>query len=243
MAQIVGAALERKIVSDLASPGFVFVRSADARTLIDAPLMWESYARSWGDLGQDRYMGDGGTYRRRRFATFALLRSRLTRNVHRPHYQDAEYNPLNGGVDRWFAPVTDQIGRHPLTLALFQMCRRVFDSTDANGTQFWHAEMHQFRIQATNGALAQPTPEGMHRDGVDFVMVMLVGRENVQSGTTMLFDSGAQPLGEFTLQRPLDMVFLDDRKVFHGVTGIQQLNPSAPGYRDVLVMTFKRCAL
>jgi hypothetical protein len=33
---------------------------------------------------------------------------------------------------------------------------------------------------------------------------------------------------------------VDDRRVMHGVTPVQPLDPAEPAYRDVLVVTFKR---
>ena len=52
----------------------------------------------------------------------------------------------------------------------------------------WHVEIHQFRIEARSGQDGQPTPEGMHRDGVDWVLVLLVSRVNIASGETSIGD-------------------------------------------------------
>ncbi|MBE7212659.1 MAG: 2OG-Fe dioxygenase family protein, partial [Gluconacetobacter diazotrophicus] len=47
-------------------------------------------------------------------------------------------------------------------------------------------------------------------------------------------------LGTFTLREPLDATFVDDSRVYHGVTAIRPLDPARPAYRDVLVVTFRR---
>ena len=75
-------------------------------------------------------------------------------------------------------------------------------------------------------------------DGVDFVLVLLVDRHNVTSGTTQLSDADRKPIGEFTLTHALDSVLLDDHRVYHGVTAIAPLDPTKPAWRDVLVVTF-----
>ena len=80
----------------------------------------------------------------------------------------------------------------------------------------------------------------MHRDGVDWVLVMLVRRENVSSGETCVEDVSRQPLGSFTLAEPMDAAFVDDDRVVHGVTAIDTVDPSRPAYRDVLVVTLRR---
>ena len=43
----------------------------------------------------------------------------------------------------------------------------------------------------------------MHRDGVDWVLVLMVRRENVASGETTIYDLVRRPLGSFTLTAPL----------------------------------------
>lgn len=99
--------------------------------------------------------------------------------------------------------------------------------------------MHQFRIEPAKGEIGKPTPEGMHRDGVDWVFVGLIARTGVAGGVTGIGDAEGRALGAFTLTQPLDAVFLDDRRVRHGVTPIEVVAPERPAYRDVLVLTFR----
>jgi hypothetical protein len=87
------------------------------------------------------------------------------------------------------------------------------------------------RIEAVSGQSGLPTPEGAHRDGVDWVCVLLVNRCNVSSGVTQIFDPEGRSLGEFTLTEPLDAVFLDDRRVRHGATPIVPLDPGLKASR------------
>ncbi|WP_042696016.1 2OG-Fe dioxygenase family protein, partial [Azospirillum sp. B506] len=86
----------------------------------------------------------------------------------------------------------------------------------------------------------RPTPEEMHRDGVDWVLVKLIRRENVSSGTTRIHDLAARPLGSFTLRHPLESAVVDDARVFHGVTPVEPIDPAIPAFRDVLVVTMRR---
>ena len=84
--------------------------------------------------------------------------------------------------------------------------------------------------------------EGAHRDGTDFVLVMMVRRVNIASGTTEIFDLAQRRLDSFTLTDPLDTALVNDRKVMHGVTPIEPLDPTQPAYRDVLVATYRNSA-
>ena len=202
---------------------------------------WSQFASSWENLGMDLYMADGGTYRRRRFAAMRVWAGMIARKPHQPHYQSRDYNPLNGGVERWFKPVTDSATDSTFTRSILGFCQTVFDALgpERASPNAWHVEMHQFRIEANSGQVGRPTPEGRHRDGVDWVCVMLVNRQNVLSGVTQIFDVHGAPLGQFTLSDPMDTVFLDDSRVLHGVTPIEPMDSRDKAIRDVLVLTFR----
>jgi hypothetical protein len=118
-------------------------------------------------------------------------------------------------------------------------CASVFGGL-AQSVGRWHIEVHQFRIEARAGEQGLPTPEGVHRDGVDFVLVLLVNRCNIASGTTTVHGLDGGPLGSFTLTDPFDAAFVDDRRVAHGVTPVTPIDPVQPAHRDVLVVTFRK---
>jgi hypothetical protein len=232
------------IADTVAREGFAFVRAPELASVLAATGLrdWEAFTASWDDLGVDRYMADGGRYRRRRFACFRAAGDDIVRKPHQPHYQSRDYNPLNGGIERWFEPLTDRVAAHPALAATLVACQALFDrlTPAALRPASWHVEVHQFRIEALAGQAGQPTPEGMHRDGVDWVLVLLVGRVNIASGETGIADLGRQPLGSFTLTEPLDAAVTDDNRVYHAVTPVRPLDPARPAHRDVLVVTFRR---
>ena len=94
-------------------------------------------------------------------------------------------------------------------------------------------------VEARAGEAGRPTPEGLHRDGVDWVLVLLVRRENIASGETTIHDLAQRPLGSFTLEQPLDAALVDDGRVYHGVTPVEPVEAGRLAYRDVLVVTFR----
>lgn len=219
--------------------GFAHIPPALMRDFLGPVADWDRFVGSWNDLAIDTYMADGGRYRRRRHAVYAALADgTIGRGPHQPHYQAREYNSLNGGIARWFEPIDQALGDGPTMTSILRLCGGLFD-TLRPGVLQWHVEVHQFRIEARRGEEGRPTPEGVHRDGVDYVLVMLIARENVVSGTTTVYDVNGRPFDSFTLTEPLEAVVLDDRRVAHGVTPIEPLDPSRPAYRDVLVVTWK----
>lgn len=230
------------IIAALHETGFCRVPPVETDALLgsEAVAGWDAFADSWNDLGLDRFMADGGRYRRRRFAAFSASPGGVVRKPHQPHYQSRDYNGLNGGVQRWFEPVQDAIADHPVTRGVLAAGLALFHPLTIDPPARWHVELHQFRIEAGEGEAGLPTPEGAHRDGVDWVIVMLVERHNVASGVTDIFANDGARLGAFTLEQPRDTVFLDDHRVLHGVTAIHPLEPGRPARRDVLVATFRR---
>jgi len=233
---------DRTLVASLSQDGFVFVRGDAMRRALE-PFGslddWHAFAESWNDLELDEHMADGGRYRRRRHAVFgAGADGLIERREHQPHYQAIDYNPLNGGVARWFAPMTPTVGSGHSLKTILEFSRALF-SRLATGEEHWRIEVHQFRIEAQLGGEGLPTPEGMHRDGVDFVLVLLVNRENIASGTTSIHGPDGGERGRFTLTSPLDAALVDDSRVAHGVTPVKAIDPALPAYRDVLVVTFK----
>ena len=244
---------ETLAADSLTAGGFALLRQPAMRALLErhgmpaAPEAWKRFAGSWNDLGEDRYMADGGRYRKRRHATFSVATlpeegGQIERKPHQPHYQSRDYNLLNGGIERWFQPIAEETGADPVLHAILSACRAIFTPLTPPDARpdAWHVELHQFRIEARPGEAGQPTPEGLHRDGVDWVLVLLVARENVESGETSIHDLQRRLLGSFTLASPLDAAFVDDSRVYHGVTAVRPVRPDQPAYRDVLVVTFRR---
>ena len=224
----------------IARAGFAFVPAAEMRPLLVGALQdWSEFAASWSALELDTQLPDGHRYRRRRHATLSTRAGEPGFRVepHQPHYQSLDYNPLVGGTERWFEPMRADILAGATFGAVLEFCLNLFGSLAPASD--WHIECHQFRIEARPGAAGQPTPEGVHRDGVDYVLVMLVNRVNIESGTTTVHDAVGTLLGSFTLSAAFDSALVDDTRVRHGVTAVHPIDPTRPAYRDVLVVTFR----
>lgn len=233
------AALLDRMRDEVRRSGFTFVNGEATKLLLTSESIEsrDAFAESWNDLGADTYMADGGGYRRRRHAVFQLRRGVLLRREHQPHFQSRDYNPLNGGVQRWFEPIRATVGASILLRDLVVACGRLITELEPGQENVHRIEVHQFRIEPHADEEALPTPEGMHRDGVDWVCVILIKRLNVSGGTTRVADMTGKEIQALLLANELDLVFLNDRCLAHAVAPIRRMDPRRPGFRDALVIT------
>ena len=217
--------------------------AAQAGTSLDALHTLDA---GWADLPPDAHLKDGGRYRRRRHGSFVqdVAAGRLDAVPHRPHWQPTTYNALHGGMLRWFEPLDAAMAASPAFLAIVRHLGALFATaaqTQPQGNRRfdgrWCIEAHPFRIDTTGG-VGRPTPEGAHRDGVDFVAVLLIDRTRVLGGETRVFDAHGPHGVRFTLDEPWSALLLDDARVIHETTPIQPEGPNG-GWRDTLVLTYR----
>ncbi|HSV72016.1 MAG TPA: 2OG-Fe dioxygenase family protein [Methylibium sp.] len=228
----------------LRTQGFCTLNPAATEGLCAQPLTALDALRPfWNDLPPDRYLKDGGHYRYRRHGSFVqtLAPAALEAVPHRAHWQPTTYNALHGGMERWFEPLAPAQVAQPAWGALVASLGELFAQARPPAGGRWYIEAHTFRID-TEAGVGRPTPEGAHRDGVDFVAVVFVGRHGVRGGETRVFDATG-PLGvRFTLEQPWTVLLLDDPQVVHESTPIQPEDPAHPehkGWRDTLVLTYR----
>ena len=219
----------------LAGRGHAVLMAADFARFATASIAeLDALRPSWDALPPDLHLRDGGRYRRRRHSSFVLEGNAVQLVAQRAHWQPVEYNALHGGIERWFEPIEAAV----LAAPVWQRILVAFGAlaSELKGAQPWFVEAHQFRIDTTDG-IGRPTPEGAHRDGVDFVAVVLVGREGIKGGETRVFAADGPAGLRFTMLEPWTTLVLDDARVIHESTPIQPLE--GYGHRDTLVLTYR----
>jgi hypothetical protein len=233
---------KQQLVATLKTTGYAVLHPTSAFELLGcSDKDTAAWLPSWNDLPPDAYLKDGGHYRRRRHSCFTVTGRQVNQTPHRPHWQPVEYNALHGGMQRLFEPMLSSVAQSPAWVTLLSKLGQLCSALKPD-TQTWFVEAHQFRIDTTDG-IGRPTPEGAHRDGVDFVAVMLVSRHGIKGGETRVFDIDGPAGQRFTMTEPWTMLLLDDARVIHESTPIQPVQTdSEVGYRDTLVLTFRAIA-
>ena len=224
-----------QMLPELQAKGYAVLGAQDVARWVHCSLAeLNALCSDWNDMPPDLYLKDGGHYRRRRHSCFEYEGGVVTQVPHRAHWQSLDYNALHGGMQRWFEPMHPTTVHSPAWTQLLTALAHTASEVRGTPDTRWCIEAHQFRIDTTNG-IGRPTPEGAHRDGVDFVAVFMVNRVGIKGGETRVFDAHG-PQGErFTLSEPWSLLLLDDTRVIHETTPIQPM--AEGGYRDTLVLT------
>jgi hypothetical protein len=215
--------------------GYAVLSPDSLSRLVEVPLGDLQNIKSyWSNLPRDPYLKDGGRYRFRRHASYLVNSAQIELAPHRAHWQSVDYNALHGGIERWFEPLEPALQSNLNWQQLILGISQLFPACPR-----WFVEAHPFRIDTSDG-IGRPTPEGAHRDGVDYVVVILVDRVDVRGGETRIFEAQGSIGLRFTLQDSWTALVLNDARMIHETTPIQPIG--AHGYRDTLVITFRRNA-
>lgn len=194
------------------------------------------FQQSWQSLPPDNFLSDGGHYRNRRYSVFNWSKDgELVLLPHEAHYQSTYRNNMNGGVYREFEPFEQSIINGSVLKNIINFVAQKISFSDE---EKWRIQAHQFRIETNSDEAGRPTPEGVHRDGADFILIMLISRENISGGVNHIYDDAKRLQFGGVLEECGDAVLLDDRIVWHGVSEVYPVDKNKPGYRDVLVLTF-----
>lgn len=200
------------------------------------PEEYQQFQDSWNNLPADKFLSDGGHYRFRRYSVFNWkMNDELELLPHEPHFQSTYRNNMNGGINRDFEPFKQSTIDNPVLKSFIKLIAPHFSFKNEKS---WRVQAHQFRIVANDQEAGNPSPEGIHRDGADFILIMVLKRENISGGVNHIYDDSKRLIFGSVLTEPGDALLIDDTVVWHGVSEIYPINSNQPAFRDVLVLTF-----
>jgi hypothetical protein len=229
------------IEEQLRTHGYALVRSADLRLNPEVRQHEAALAAEWNALELDNYVR-GRRFRERRWGRYCYIPAERSIRLlaHRPYFQSTTANSYAGGIDRVVAPLTETSLRNPLLNALIEFDYAQFPVAEDLARDAWQVACHQFRIIARPDEPGEPTPEGVHRDEIDFGALHLLSRSNAQGGYSKIYDNDRREIAEFCLESRMDTMFWADHDVLHAATPITQIDPSEPAIRDILILGYKR---
>ncbi len=232
--------INQNICSELQKKKYALI-SADkfffpANLETDKQLFW----RDWENLNPDKYLENGARFRLRRFCYmyFVPAFAEILPFPPMPYFQSSKLNTYAGDIQREFAPVLNSTLHNKFLHELIKWNFQQLPVKREKSYKPWKVDVHQIRIVTTPDEEGKPTPEGIHRDGEDFVCIHLIKRENVIGGVNTIYDDYKNPLESKTLQQPLDSIILCEPMVMHGVSPIRPKNLDKKAFRDVLLIGY-----
>ncbi len=193
------------------------------------PINLDVFKQFFSNLPVDPYIK--GNYRLRRLSRFIVAGDELVKLPHGYLFQSKEYNPLVGDLKREFEELDDAlIGLEDFKKVIFAFSETCKLHPEAE------IGVHQIRTACSPSNFGNPAPEGIHRDGTDFIGIFSVNRENIQGGETHLYTAkGEKPVFKKILN-PGELLLVNDYEFFHFTTSIKPTT-EGHGVRDVFVLT------
>ena len=191
-------------------------------------------SQSFKFLPPDKYEKSKGYYFRfRNFSKIVIKNKIVDFSTDTKFFQNKKTNRYAGGIKRKFNPIKKNI-----IILMVKLFRENFHSL----IKYKNAEVgfHQLRIKCGKDFVGYPVPEGWHKDGFDYVILVNFGSNNIKGGITRIKEKIDQDNDTFSsfLKRG-EYLFANDKKYFHYTDPINVSNNTEKGSRDTLVITIK----
>lgn len=232
---------EHPIRQEIAQKGYSLVRASQIDMQPTVQAAWQMLQTDYEDLPSDDFLPDGGLYRYRRYDRWRFLphTGDLSLLPHEDYFQSKEINQVTGGIVRQFAPLRPQTVQNPFLHDLIRFDFAHFPLADATMAQdVWQVDVHQILVIAEVGSQGHPTPEGVHRDGAEFVTVHLAVLENALGGVATIYDDDKQALGSFRLEQVLDSYLFHDAILWHSASPITSGDGEQVAKRGILTFDY-----
>lgn len=230
---------KESIINSLKTMRFAHINSEDILIKANEIDEWDSLKSSWNYLIKDNYMKNGDSYRKRAIGKFIydIEKKIITILDDTKFYQKKEINSYAGGVERELPPMSDNIKSNVILHEVIKSSLHAFLEYKPMKNRYWNIYVHQFRIEAKDGFLGNPTPEGIHQDGHTFISMHMINRIDILGGVSKIYDKNKFSIKEVTLSKPLDSILLDDMEMFHSASPIEVKNNNY-GFRDIMVIDY-----
>ena len=208
--------------------------------IIKPDKLLTQYARFCENLGDDPYhpRENGGRTRRlaQHYVTYEHKNEaiKITRLKTQPFLQ-GEYNKLTGHIER---PFEDHLLETDMKGYIRYGFREIISRWPDEKNEFeWLVNCHLIRTHAFKDKAGDPAPEGVHRDGVEYIIMGCVGTCNISGAISTLYKSEEANSAIYSCTlAPGEALLVDDRQLMHGVSPV--VAKGDPAYRDMILMGF-----
>ena len=164
---------------------FMFNVNSKARDFVRIDLK-----SSFDNLQPDPY------YKEKRGRAYSLLDIKDTDNIKIvgdiDFYQSSSYNNYNGDIVRRYHNIDTSITNDKIFKFFVKTFKDQVQEATRKLSEGYNTDyifVHQIRVYASEDSSVNPVPEGIHRDGYNFIGMCVVNRENIQGGISNVYDS------------------------------------------------------
>ena len=136
--------------------------------------------QSFKFLPPDKYEKSKGYYFRFRNFSKIIIKNKIVDHLtDTKFFQNKKINRYAGGIKRKFSPIKKNI-----KFLMVKLFKENFHSL----IRYKNAEVgfHQLRIKCGKDFVGYPVPEGWHKDGFDYVILVNFGSKNIKGGVTRI---------------------------------------------------------
>lgn len=100
--------------------------------------------------------------------------------------------------------------------------------------KYCNVYVHQVRQMVTKNNISHNSPEGIHRDGCDYIVsAYIVNKFNIQGSNSIIYDENKKKIYD-TILNENEGIYQEDKKLYHYVDEIKTMDDNYIGYRDIL---------
>lgn len=228
------------IRTELETDGYSLVRATELSIPADLRQSWLSLSIDYADLPVDEYLPNNEKYRFRRYGRFYFVPAteELVRLPHEDYFQGTDINKVTGGIVRKFAPLLDTTFENPFLHEMIRFDFRHFPVAEPMKNDPWDVHVHLIRITANTDTDGHPTPEGIHKDGAEFVTVHLAELVNADGGEVSIYDNDKNLLSTHHLNQIMDCYLFNDDRLWHKADPITPKDEKHQAIRSILTFDY-----
>lgn len=100
--------------------------------------------------------------------------------------------------------------------------------------KYCNVYVHQIRQMVTKNNISHNSPEGIHRDGCDYIVsAYIINKFNMQGSNSLIYDENKQKIYD-TILNENEGIYQEDKKLYHYVDQVKIIDDNYIGYRDIL---------
>lgn len=229
---------ENHIKYDLKTKGFSYIPSQRITVTPDLAISLYELVSECADLPVDPYCETGNRFRRFGKGTINPETMEFEFSGKSIYSQPAFLNPVDGGVRREFAPLTQRLKENAFLQELIFRDFAQCPFTEEELEYRIACNLHLIKYYAGPNSVSMASPNQPHQDGEWITYIHLLQYERVKGGGNLVTDLKEQPIFEITLKNLMDTVVVKDDQVKHHVFPVEVADGCRSGWRLVLLTDF-----